>query len=143
MYDPAEGFPTVVVELAYDDVSEAVDWLSATFGFREVLRQSLASEKVVHADMDTGHGGVIMMTRAGDMLSGPRGHADKQLIVFVDDVDGHHERARRAGANILRKPETKPWGLRQYLVEDLAGHRFEFTQFIRAVPPEDWGAVVK
>jgi uncharacterized glyoxalase superfamily protein PhnB len=143
MYDPAAGFPAVVVELGYDDVSEAVDWLSATFGFRELLRQSLAPDQVVHADMDTGRGGVIMMRRVDDMVSGPRGHVDKQLIVFVDDVDAHHQRAKRAGANILREPETKPWGLRQYLVEDLGGHRFEFTQFIRDVPPEDWGAVVR
>jgi len=31
-----------------------------------------------------------------------------------------------AGANIVEPPETKPWGLRQFTVEDLDGNRFYF-----------------
>jgi uncharacterized glyoxalase superfamily protein PhnB len=59
----------------------------------------------------------------------------------VDDVDAHFERARVAGAEILAGPEDKPWGLRQYVAEDPEGHRWEFSQHVREVRPEDCGAV--
>ena len=45
-----------------------------------------------------------------------------------------------AGATIVFPPEDKPWGLRQYRADDPAGNRWEFSQWIRDVVPEDWGA---
>ena len=60
--------------------------------------------------------------------------------VLVDDVDEHFERAREAGAKIVAEPEDKPWGLRQYRAEDPGGHRWEFSEHLRDVRPEDWGA---
>jgi uncharacterized glyoxalase superfamily protein PhnB len=47
--------------------------------------------------------------------------------VYVDDLDGHHHRARAAGARILREPEDQPYG-RLYCAEDLEGHRWMFMQ---------------
>ena len=45
--------------------------------------------------------------------------------VYVDDVDAHFERARAAGATILREPEDQPFG-RLYSAEDHEGHRWMF-----------------
>jgi len=59
--------------------------------------------------------------------------------VKVDDVNAHHERARKQGAVITRPPADYPYGERQYSVEDLAGHRWTFTQAIADLLPEDWG----
>jgi hypothetical protein len=36
-----------------------------------------------------------------------------------------------------------PYGERQYTAEDLAGHRWTFTQAIADVAPEDWGGTSK
>src|ERR671934_1703098 len=47
--------------------------------------------------------------------------------VEVDDVDAHYERARAAGATILREPEALPFG-RLYSAADLEGHRWMFMQ---------------
>jgi len=47
--------------------------------------------------------------------------------VYIDDVDTHFGRAKRAGAKILTEPETNERG-RQYRVEDLEGHRWMFAQ---------------
>jgi uncharacterized glyoxalase superfamily protein PhnB len=47
--------------------------------------------------------------------------------VTVDDVDAHCERARSAGATILREPETEPYG-RLYNAADLEGHRWMFME---------------
>jgi uncharacterized glyoxalase superfamily protein PhnB len=47
--------------------------------------------------------------------------------VTVGDVDRHCERARAAGATILREPEDLPVG-RLYSAADLEGHRWMFMQ---------------
>jgi predicted enzyme related to lactoylglutathione lyase len=46
--------------------------------------------------------------------------------VFADDIDATYEECRAAGARIVEPLERKPWGLRQFTVEDLDGHRFHF-----------------
>nr|AGS49537.1 glyoxalase/bleomycin resistance protein/dioxygenase [uncultured bacterium esnapd8] len=141
MYDPARGFPHVVVELAYADPDRAVDWLVSVFGFRLLLRQP-ASGGIQHADLDTG-GGIVMVRRTGERYTSTctGGHTCKQVIVWVPDVDEHFVRSATAGADIVQPLRDKPWGLRQYLVRDLEGHLWEFTRHLRDVPPREWGAV--
>jgi uncharacterized glyoxalase superfamily protein PhnB len=50
------------------------------------------------------------------------------LYVEVEDVEGHYERAKAAGATILREPEEPGIGARIYSAEDLEGHRWMFGQ---------------
>lgn len=142
MYNPDKGFPRVVPELVYADVAAAVAWLSTVFGFRETLRHTAGDGRVSHADMDTGGGGVVMLTGAGGLLGSAAGdpRACKKVIVFVDDVDRHFAAVEAAGAATLHRPVDKPWGLRQYLVTDPEGHLWEFSQHVRDVPAGDWGA---
>lgn len=141
MYDPARGFPHVVVELAYADPEGAIEWLVRVFGFRLILRQPECGA-VRHADLDVG-GGIVMVRPAGERNGGScgGGHTCKQIIVWVPDVDEHFAGSVAAGAQIVQAVTDKPWGLRQYLVHDLEGHLWEFTQHLRDVPPGEWGAV--
>jgi uncharacterized glyoxalase superfamily protein PhnB len=46
--------------------------------------------------------------------------------VFTEDIDGSYEELKSSGANIAEPLETKPWGLRQFTVEDLDGNLFYF-----------------
>ncbi|GLZ16319.1 hypothetical protein Acsp04_65540 [Actinomadura sp. NBRC 104425] len=84
-----------------------------------------------------------MVRQAPDQDTGAcaDGHTCKQIIVWVPDLNEHFARSVEAGADIVRPPVDKPWGLRQYLVRDLEGHLWEFTQHLRDVPPHEWGAV--
>ena len=43
------------------------------------------------------------------------------------DLDAHHERAKAAGATIIREPEDLPFG-RLYSAADPEGHRWMFMQ---------------
>jgi uncharacterized glyoxalase superfamily protein PhnB len=145
MYNPDDGFPRVVPELVYQDVAAALDWLSKVFGFRETLRHTLDNGQVGHADMDTGSGGVVMLTSAGGELRSPAddGHVCQKVIVLVDDVDRHFAAVEEAGVETLHTPTDKPWGLRQYLVKDREGHLWEFSQHVRDVAAQDWGAEMR
>lgn len=46
--------------------------------------------------------------------------------VFADDIDATYEELRSSGSKIVEPLEKKPWGLRQFTVEDLDGNRFYF-----------------
>jgi len=46
--------------------------------------------------------------------------------IFADDIDAMYEEVQSSGASIVEPLETKPWGLRQFTVEDLDGNVFYF-----------------
>lgn len=73
------------------------------------------------------------------VTEGVAGSGGDSIMVRVDDVDGHHERARERGARIVQPPADFPYGERQYTAEDLSGRRWTFSQTIADVAPEDWG----
>lgn len=140
-YDPADGFPRIMPSLRYDDVGRALTWLGDAFGLTEYLRWSSPDGVVQHAEMRIGDG-FIELASATEEQPSPRslGRVSSALVVLVDDVDEHYERAVTAGATVLAPLEDKPWGLRQYTVLDQEGHRWEFSQQVRRVAPNEWGA---
>ena len=46
--------------------------------------------------------------------------------VFAEELDATYQELRALGAHIVEPLEEKPWGLRQFTVEDLDGNRFYF-----------------
>ena len=120
---------TVIPVISYSDLGEAVDWLCDVFGF--TVRVRIGDHR---AQLNVGDGAVVL------------GQADKgvaesrdTVMVRVEDVNGHYERAKQRGARILRPPSDFPYGERQYNVEDLTGRSWTFSQSIEDVAPEDWG----
>jgi uncharacterized glyoxalase superfamily protein PhnB len=140
-YDPDKGFPRVMPSLRYENVEIALAWLNQAFGFVEHIRWTDDNGVILHAEMHV-DGAFIELSAVADDYKTPKqlGAASGTIVMFVDDVDGHYERALAVGATVLAEPEDKPWGLRQYRVEDMGGHRWEFSQFLRDVPYEAWGA---
>jgi uncharacterized glyoxalase superfamily protein PhnB len=124
---------TVIPELAYPDVVTASAWLCTAFGFTERLRIGDHRVQLVFA------GGAVVVTDGGGPEPREPTHG---VLVRVDDVDRHHERAKRAGARILREPADHPFGERQYTALDVGGHRWTFSQTIADVDPATWGGVV-
>jgi len=125
---------TFIPELAYDDVLAAATWLCQAFGFRERLR--IGTHRV---QLCFGDGSMVVIERP------PGGNTAEQLhatMVRVDDVDAHHEHARRNGAQIVRPPASYPYGERQYSAEDPGGHRWTFSQSVADVDPADWGGTL-
>ena len=46
--------------------------------------------------------------------------------MFAAEIDATYEELRSRGARIVEPLEQKPWGLRQFTVEDIDGNRFYF-----------------
>jgi uncharacterized glyoxalase superfamily protein PhnB len=142
-YDPADGFPRIMPSLRYDDVGAALGWLTRTFGLQEHLRWTDPDGMVRHAELRIADA-FVELSGATEEYPSPRrlGGVSQSIVVLVDDVDRHYHHARAAGAVIIAEPEDKPWGLRQYMAEDLEGHRWEFSQFLGHVPAAAWGATL-
>ncbi len=135
--------PTAVVVpvLIYEDVAAAVDWLHGAFGFEERLRAPGRDGRIVHAQLVVA-GGAIMLGRAGAEFRPPTpGVVHQYVHVRIEGLDEHHARAVSFGARILHEPVDMPFGERQYVAEDPAGHRWTFTESVADVPPDAWGAI--
>ena len=121
---------TVIPELVYDDVTEAIGWLCDTFGLTE--RWRVGDHR---AQLSIGRCTVaITEPRTSNVRPGVR-----DLLVRVPDAGAHCRRARERGAKIVREPTDFPYGERQYTAEDLGGHHWTFSQSIADVAPEEWG----
>ena len=46
--------------------------------------------------------------------------------MFAPEIDATYAELRASGARIVEPLERKPWGLRQFTVEDVDGNRFYF-----------------
>jgi predicted enzyme related to lactoylglutathione lyase len=46
--------------------------------------------------------------------------------VFAAEIESTYDELRARGARIVEPLEKKPWGLRQFTVEDIDGNRFYF-----------------
>jgi catechol 2,3-dioxygenase-like lactoylglutathione lyase family enzyme len=46
--------------------------------------------------------------------------------IYAEDIEATYRELQALGANIVEPLEKKPWGLRQFTVEDIDGHRFYF-----------------
>jgi len=120
---------TVIPELPYPDVGEAIEWLCQAFAF--TLRIRIGNHR---AQLNVGDGAVVVMEpRPGTPP------CSSSVLVRVEELDKHYERARKHGAKVVNEPANHPYGERQYSVLDFAGHRWDFSQSIADVSPEQWG----
>jgi uncharacterized glyoxalase superfamily protein PhnB len=123
---------TVIPELAYPDLSGAIDWLTTAFGF--TLRIRIGDHR---AQINVGDdGAIVLMQHPNAGAVTPLAHS---LLIRVPNVDAHHANAVAHGARIHRPPADYPYGERQYTVADFTGRTWTFSQSIADIDPRDWG----
>ncbi len=127
---------TVIPVLVYPDVRAAVAWLTAAFGFVERVRigDDHRSQMQIGAD-----GAVIVADVHGEQQPPQAGVVTHLLKIRVADVDAVVDRGRAHGARMVQETTEFEYGERECTLEDLGGHRWQFTQTVRDVAPEEWG----
>jgi len=125
--------------LSYRDAPAAITFLADAFGFTERYRLAMPDGAIGHAELAHGDAVIALASAYPDMgldspVDLPVRHS--QLMVEVDDVDAHFERARAAGAIIQAEPEDQPHGGRMYRATDPEGHRWIFNQTREDKTPE-------
>lgn len=129
---------TVTPVLIYPDVRAAVAWLESALGFEERVRIGDAHRAQLRVGDD---GSIVVADVRGQQVAPSAGVVTHLVKVRVPDVAAAFARAREGGAGVLEEPTTHEYGERSCVVEDLAGHRWELTQTVRDVGPEEWGGV--
>jgi uncharacterized glyoxalase superfamily protein PhnB len=133
---------TLLPHVVYPDIREAIAWLSTAFGFCEHYRYG-KPEDPSGAQMHLGKAWVMLhKARPGSASPAQLGSATQSLTLFVEDVDGHFEKAKAAGAQIVEELHETEYGERQYAAVDLAGHHWLFSRHAHDLNPADWGALV-
>ena len=131
------GSSSVVPELVYADVAAAIDWLCGTFGFTEIWRADAHRARLAYGN------GVVIIADEDPVYGRVAPSEDGARKLLRHGKSRRCRRTPRAGAaarrSILRPPADYPYGERQYSAQDLAGHRWTFTQALADLAPEDWG----
>jgi uncharacterized glyoxalase superfamily protein PhnB len=125
---------TVIPLLVYNNIQAAHDFLVRAFGFASGGVQQDGNGQAVHGEVRIGETTIWLHRVAKEQqLASSRdlNAVGSGLVVFVDDVDAHCQRARAAGAHIEKAPENTSYGMREYGARDLEGHRWWFEMSLK------------
>jgi uncharacterized glyoxalase superfamily protein PhnB len=138
--DPAP--PYLASAVFYQDAKAALLWLEQAFGFEPSMVLIDQNGDLAHSQMRFGQSVLMVGQEWSERHRSPRsmGGINTQTVNvnLADDIDGHCERARTAGAVILQEPETQFYGDRTYRAEDPEGHIWTFSQTVQVMTPEEW-----
>lgn len=142
------GWPRMSASVYYDDAKAAIEWLCNAFGFEVRLIVETGDGGLAHSELVYGEA-VIMVAQSGARphYKSPKqlGGTTQGLMLFVDDLDAHYDRARKAGGVISVEPQVSDYGEdywtdRSYAVVDPGGHHWWFCQRLKTGDP-NWDKV--
>lgn len=141
----ADWRPSLISAVCYRDPKAAIRWLEAAFGFELFMLIEDGEGALVHSEMRFGNAAVMIGNEWSEDHRSPAslgGKNTQTVHIGIDtDLDAHCARARAAGAEIVRQPETQFYGDRTYGCRDPEGHIWTVSQTVNAVTREDAEAV--
>ena len=111
---------TVIPCIRYRNERRALDWLHDAFGFEKHLVVPRDNGGIAHAELSFGNGMMMLGSLPGSEFS---------LYVVVEDADALYERAKAAGAEIVRELKDEDYGGRGFSCRDLEGHTWSFGTY--------------
>jgi uncharacterized glyoxalase superfamily protein PhnB len=135
MTNTATGRATTVwPAFRYRDAPAAIRFLKEAFGFEEVVVYPGESADVVaHAELRWPDGGGVMLGSDHDDGMGPQPGAGSVYIV-TEDVAAVHDRAQRAGAEIVRPLRAEEYDAQTFTARDPEGVLWSFGTYGGASP---------
>ncbi len=130
----------VSVYLNVKDVDASVSFYEAAFGFKKKMVMPGPDGKSMHGELLHANCTVMVgrpMADSGNKTPAELGGTPATVYVYVKDVDALAERARAAGARIVRDLKDEFWGDRVCGINDPDGHQWYFATVKRIVPPSE------
>jgi uncharacterized glyoxalase superfamily protein PhnB len=121
--------PNIFPALHYRDPNAALEWLKRAFGFEEKAVYRGEDGQIHHAELRLGDGLVMFGGMPADAPSPDGAQPAVTIYVVVTDPDRHYERARAAGAEIVRELTDQPYGSREYSARDPEGNQWSFGTY--------------
>jgi uncharacterized glyoxalase superfamily protein PhnB len=133
--------PTFGSAVFYKDPVAALDWLEKAFGFERMMVITDAKGNLAHSEMKFGDGYIMVGSEWAEFVASPASVGAKNTqsihVHLKDGIDAHCQRARAAGAVIVREPADQFYGDRTYMARDPEGHVWTFGQTVRQVSREE------
>lgn len=120
---------TIIPGMRYRDAHAAIDWLREVFGFERHLIVPGDGDTVVHAQLTSG-GGMVMLSSitdspASSLLKQPDeigGRETQSPYILVDDADAVYAKVKARGGKILTDIQDASYGGRGFSCADPEGH---------------------
>ncbi|HEX7884880.1 MAG TPA: VOC family protein [Phenylobacterium sp.] len=133
--------PTLRSSVFYRDPKAALRFLEAAFGFEVAMLIEDGEGNLVHSEMRFGDAVIMVGSEWSEDHKSPASIGGKNTqtvhIQIETGVEGHCERARSAGLEILVEPQTQFYGDRTYRCRDPEGHIWTVAQTVQAVSREE------
>lgn len=123
--------------VVYRDPRAALDWLEQAFGFEQVMVVVGEDGQIGHSEMRFGDG-LIYVGREWDARhKSPAGldgvNTQSIHVQLQSGIDEHYQRAKAAGAVIVREIGDQFYGDRVYGAADPEGHIWTFGQTLKVM----------
>ena len=124
---------TAYSTMYYRDAPAAMAWLQKAFGFEQQFVVPGPDGRITHAQLSF-RGALIMMGSAkenpfGMILPSQAGGITQSVYLVLDDVAALYERAKAAGAVMLRDLEETDYGSLDFSARDPEGHVWHFGTY--------------
>ena len=128
----------IVPAMRYRDAKRALEWLSRAFGFEKHAVYENPDGTVMHAEMKLGDAfimfGQVADTPFGKYMiqpdeAGGRNTISPYVVLPDAQMQGHYERARAAGAEIVDPFTKKDYGGSGYSARDCDGFVWSFGSY--------------
>src|SRR5687767_6853660 len=140
MDDPF-GRAALISALYYKDPFAALDWLEKAFGFERAMVITDNDGKLAHSEMKFAGGQIMIGTEWTDYVASPASTGGRNTqsihVHLADGIEAHCQRAKAAGAVIVRELENQFYGDRTYSARDPEGHVWSFGQTTQKVSREE------
>ncbi len=122
------GEPSIFPVLRYEDCPRAIEWLVQAFGFEKLMEVGEKDGGIAYAELALGPG-VVMLGSMRNEPNNPWAATRQGIYAAVPEVDAHYERAKSAGAEIIRPIEDMDYGSREYSARDSEGNLWSFGTY--------------
>ncbi|SON56402.1 putative enzyme related to lactoylglutathione lyase [Hartmannibacter diazotrophicus] len=135
------GIKTVVPYIVVRGAEAAIGFYRKAFDAEEIFRMTDPTDgRIGHAELRVGSS-ILMLADEypdfGAVSPDTIGGTAVTLHLATQSVDADLERARQAGATVLREPADQSFGERVALIVDPFGHRWMLSQTIEQVSPAE------
>ncbi|MBP7062633.1 VOC family protein [Ferrovibrio sp.] len=131
--------PSIFPFLRYRDATAAMAWLQLAFGFRVALQVPGANGGIAHAELQLGHGMVMLGDQSNDALGlalPQAGPGNQGIYIVVPDVDALYARAKAAGAQIVIDLHDTDYGSRDFSCRDPEGQLWSIGSYQPPMLPD-------
>jgi uncharacterized glyoxalase superfamily protein PhnB len=111
---------TVIPSIRYRDEPAAIEWLCHAFGFEKQLVVPNDDGSITHAQLSFDN---------GMLMIGSLPNTEFSTYVVVSDADVLYERAKAAGAEIVREIKDEDDGGHGFTCRELDGHLWSFGTY--------------